>query len=137
MNMNKLLFAFFGFAFTSCIVNNTYSFKASLMPVLGVITSGIGQMDASSQDNNARLSVNGSYSTLTSPPTSIIVSSPTRTCIMDIYPDTVASGRFAGICEGPATNDDINNVNNGLTKVLIKTTSYPNGELSGVIQRLN
>lgn len=122
---------------TSCIVNSTYLFKATLSPISGVVSPGIGQLDASTQDNNSRLSVNGSYSTLTSSPISIKIVSPTRNCTMDVYPDTSVSGRFAGFCEGPATNDDINNVNNGLTKVIIYTINNPEGELSGVIQRLN
>jgi hypothetical protein len=109
------------FTLMGCIVNSVYTFTAQLVPVVGITTNATGYMDGSTQDSNSRLVASGRYSGLGSAATSIEIVSPTRTCVLNKYPDSdPRSGGFEGLCNGPATQADIDNLNNGQTRIVVK-----------------
>jgi hypothetical protein len=121
-----------------CIVNSVYTFTAQLSSSVGNSSTGVGYMDGSTQDSNTRLVVSGRYSGLSSAASQVVIVSPIKECVLVHYPDANAlSGGFEGTCYGPASQADIDNVNNGLTRIVVRTMNSPNGEISGVIRRTN
>jgi hypothetical protein len=132
------LFTLFATFITGCVVNSVYTFTAQLTPTMSVTSNALGSMDGSTQDSNSRLAVSGRYSGLSSAATVIEIISATRTCSLTNYPDAdPKNGGFAGTCNGPATQADIDNLNNGQTRIVVKTVNNPAGEISGVIRRTN